>query len=86
MNICTEHQDAKVVNCASCGELLSNDDRLTHIRSIGGRILGRPYCSNCIRPSSHGTPGVRRCPYDRDGDAAHPYQEIAIRGMEDPIQ
>lgn len=66
--------DVKVCNCAECGKEL-------FFRSSGsqvaGRIKGRPYCENCLE--THSPPPGISGPMEDTG----PWQDIAIRNMED---
>lgn len=39
--------DMKVVNCAHCSDLLSNDSRGLLVR-IAGWVNRRPYCKDCM--------------------------------------
>lgn len=82
--------DIRYCNCAGCGtELLGDSSENLAIalryyrfsdlpRMVTGRIMGRPYCLNCLQ--------VRKIPsrpatFDKDGSS--PYQDNAIRDMED---
>ena len=74
--------DLLVVNCAQCnvelvGERHKEYARQFNMLAVAGRAGGRPYCPGCflVRPK---TVGGRGTP-----DGGSPYQENAIRHMED---
>lgn len=75
--------DARMCNCAECGrELLAKEDAwrikegMRKMNVVAGRMHGRPYCHTCLTvrrpPPSPATP-----------DDISPYQENAIRDLED---
>lgn len=60
----------KLCNCAGCAKTLTGGD-------LVGRILGRPYCTDCLQVRS--APARRVVHFEED----NPSQENAIRHLED---
>lgn len=76
-------EDLKVCNCATCGQLLVASTTWGGLPTaeramllwVAGRILGRPYCSTCLRVKQ---PVVRPV---RVGDD-NPANDNAVRVLE----
>lgn len=69
------NEDVKVCNCANCGKELIVREKIS---DVAGRIKGRPYCSGCLE--AHKPPAGF---YGSLLDDTGPWQDIAIRRMED---
>lgn len=83
-----KHLEIKLCNCTGCGKellgescswwasLLPADKRQKFPPSVRGRILGRPYCRDCLE-------SPRPAPKAVTKDDESPWQANAIRDMEE---